>query len=65
MAPVSHHVKVCPVRLREHSERLGVDVVRIVGYRCECSCGERGPARPTVTVARLWTFDHLANVSAS
>jgi hypothetical protein len=44
---------VKPVRLREHSDALAVDVSRIIGYRATWPNGDRGPVRKTMRAARL------------
>lgn len=65
LLPVTCHVKVLPVRLREHDPVIGCDRLRGIGYRAVCSCGERGPARETVRQAREWTAAHLSAAAAS
>jgi hypothetical protein len=49
-----------PVRRREYSEALTVDVSRIVAYRTACGCGWRGPSRATVQRARADYREHEA-----
>lgn len=55
---MAHHVKIKPVRLREFSDLLGVDALRIVAYRAVCSCGWRSGAQADVTRAREESFAH-------
>lgn len=47
-----HICAVEPVRTREYSEALTVDVSRVVAYRTSCGCGWRGPSRASVRAAR-------------
>ena len=52
IADRAHHVKILPVRIRSRHELLGVDAVRVVGYRAECDCGWRSPVKASVRGAR-------------
>jgi hypothetical protein len=49
---------VSPVRVRHHDDDLGVDVVRVVGYRGRCPCGWRTATRDTYNQARRETLQH-------
>lgn len=53
-------MSVRPVRRREYSDALGVDVVRVVAYRPVCSCGWRGKAKRNVREARVQLGAHHA-----
>lgn len=46
------HTSVKPVRIRDHSDSLAVDVSRVVGYRVVRADGTTGPTRKTVREAR-------------
>lgn len=51
---MAHHVKLAPVRRREHDAGLGCDVTKIVGYRLVCSCGMRSGVKTRVVELREW-----------
>ncbi len=56
--PPPHRVRVVPVRRREHDDGLGVDVLRTVAYRLECSCGAKARGKATVAAARAEQLEH-------
>ena len=54
MATAPHRkVGYYPIRIRDHSERLDVNVSRVVGYRVTCACGWISPTRQSVQRARF------------
>jgi hypothetical protein len=55
-----HAVTVRPFRIREPSHVLGCDLIRGVGYRWECSCGERGKVMGDWRSAQMDKRRHLA-----
>ena len=55
---VACHVKVVPVRLRLHDDRVGVDVLRGIGHRAVCDCGFIGPTRRSRVVAVADAREH-------
>jgi hypothetical protein len=57
---VKHRPNVAPVRVRRFDPELGVDVVRGVGFRFVCVCGDRGRRRDTPAEARADGATHLA-----
>lgn len=56
------HVRVVPIRAREHSDAFGVDVSRIVGYRAQQGDEWRGPARSTYREAATDASDRSAEL---
>jgi hypothetical protein len=52
-------VKIVPIRVTRFNEPLFVNGRRVVAYRAECSCGERGPSRPNVQAARKGREIHV------
>ena len=59
MATAPHRrVGYFPIRTRDHSERLGVDVSRVVGFRVTCACGWVSPTRQSVQRARSDYNEH-------
>lgn len=57
----SHKIAVRPVRIVMHDPERRVDVLRGVGYRFVCSCGELGPRRYTFAAAREEGMQHRAD----
>lgn len=56
-----HHTTVEPVRLRSWDVHLSCEVLRIVGYRMECTCGDKGKVHATVSAARGDLREHRAD----
>lgn len=59
-----HRVKVDPVRVSHDDPGLQVRVLRIVGYRFYCTCGEHGRCRVAHAVARLDGIEHRETMLA-
>lgn len=52
---------VAPVRLKIWDERLGVDTIRVVGYRGYCPCGRRTATEDSYDAARRAILAHKAH----
>jgi hypothetical protein len=57
---VLHAVSVRPVRVRLRGVEHGADVLRGVGFRWVCSCGDRGKRCDDVEQARAGGRAHVA-----
>jgi hypothetical protein len=55
-----HRLRLVVVRVKRWSPELRAQLLRGVGYRYACSCGERSPVRPTVAGLAEWRRDHQA-----
>jgi hypothetical protein len=61
---VPHHLRVEPIRVRLPSPELGAYLLRGVGYRWVCSCGERGRRSASVALARAAGAEHRREAAA-
>jgi hypothetical protein len=59
ISDVAHRVKLTPVRVREHDAGLGCDRLHLIGFRLECSCGQRSKIRRNVKTLARWRDQHL------
>jgi hypothetical protein len=59
LRPVLHRVSFQPLRVRYHDDDLGCDVLRLIGYRAVCSCGQRSQAKRSKRELRTWKRAHL------
>lgn len=53
--------RVVPVRIVVWDDELRADVLRVVGYRAECSCGWRGRHRRRRVVAAADLHEHKSS----
>jgi hypothetical protein len=47
-----------PVKVRRRDDALRCDVLRVVGYRFRCDCGERSGSSATMAAAREQRREH-------
>lgn len=52
---------VAPIRLKVWDERLGVDTIRVVGYRGYCPCGRETGRPDSYNAARRAILKHKAH----
>jgi len=57
---MAHHVKVQPLRMRQHDPAIGCDRLRGLGYWAVCSCGWKSKVVPSVHDARGWGLVHVS-----
>jgi hypothetical protein len=60
---VAHNVKIKTVRRRFWDDGLRTTVVRTVGHRAECECGERSKVRRSKRELRTWARAHHEHVT--
>lgn len=58
-----HRVKLQPVRIKTWDDGLGCDRLTLIGYRAECSCGEKSRVRRSLRDLRTWRRSHLHHVT--
>jgi hypothetical protein len=59
---MGHKVKIAPVRQRFWDNDLHTTVIRTVGHRAVCECGERSKVKRRKGELRTWQRDHRAQV---
>lgn len=61
----SEHVRIVPVRIRQHSHELQTDVIRCVGFRATNGESWSGPIRALRQDAVRDAHDHKAGIEVT
>jgi len=60
---MTHAVKIRPVRRKFWDGDLHTTVIRTVGHRAECECGERSKVKRSKRELRTWARAHHEHVT--
>jgi hypothetical protein len=61
---MEHEVKIVPFRVKAWDDELRTTVIRTLGHRAVCSCGERSRPKRRKRDLRTWARAHREHVGA-